>query len=90
MDQSRTSEDFRRRQAGMKIAGTVRYNGKTIQLTEDTIDQIVYQQKGEIIQMLLTTYIDDKPITFREDQVEYLKIAHIQSTESTLEYEKEE
>ncbi len=74
----------------MLIRGIINYEGKQIHLTEHTIEQIVFQRKDKVSNLIITTIINDKPISFREDQIEELSIAHIATTESTLEYEAQE
>lgn len=61
----------------MKIQGIINHEGIQIPVDEITMDQLIFQHKDGKTQLAITTLIDGKPMTFREDQIESLKVIQI-------------
>lgn len=64
------------------IRGTIIHESKKILIDETNVTQLVFQHEKGVPQIILTIKenAESDPLSFREDQIESLKIAHIEET----------
>ena len=66
----------------MKVKGTILYQERTIKIDENTMDQLIFQHKDGKTQLVITTLIDGKPITFNQEQIKDLTVIQITNTDT--------
>ena len=64
------------------IRGTILNGYKKLLIDENNVTQLVFQHEEGIPKIILTVREtpESEPLSFREDQIESLKIAHIEET----------
>lgn len=74
-----------KRKRTMKIKGTILYQERTIKIDENTLDQLIFQHKNGKTQLVITTLIDSKPVTFNQEQIQELTVIQITNTDTNNE-----
>lgn len=65
----------------MKISGTIIHKGLPIPIDEITMDQLIFQHKDGKTQLVITTIVDGKPMTFNQEYIQELTVIQITNTD---------
>lgn len=68
----------------MKIKGTIIHKGLPIPIDEITMDQLIFQHKDGKTQLVITTIVDGKPMTFNQEYIQELTVIQITNTDHEI------